>query len=173
MDQFHVVNHHEGKPSGEKRNVLTEAARIVRGQIKPLSDYCEQDFDALIFPGGFGVAKNLCTWAIEGDQCTVYPEVERAVMKTFEAKKPIGAMCIAPVILARLFHGSQFTTGQDPVSGKFIENTGNRYVQTGHGEVVTDPVRKLFTTPCYMLDATISQVAAGTENIVTAMLRAI
>jgi len=172
MDQFHVINHLDGKPASEKRNVLVEAARIARGQISPLSQYREQDFDALIFPGGFGAAKNLCNWAIEGDNCTVNPEVARAVMETFEAKKPIGAMCIAPVILARLFHGSQLTTGQDSASGNFIEATGNRYIQTSHGEVVTDPVRKLFTTPCYMLDATISQIAAGTENLVTAMLRA-
>ena len=87
-----------------------------------------------------------------------------------EAGKPIGAMCIAPVILAILFRGVKLTTGQDPASGEFIERKGNRYVETEHAQVVTDPVHKLFTTPCYMLDATISQIAEGTQNLVNAML---
>ena len=88
----------------------------------------------------------------------------------FEAKKPIGAMCIAPVILAKLFKGSNFTTGNDPASGAFIRKMGNKYSPTGHGEVIVDKIRNLYSTPCYMLDATISQIAEGTENIVKAMI---
>jgi enhancing lycopene biosynthesis protein 2 len=80
-------------------------------------------------------------------------------------------MCIAPVILASLFEGSRFTTGQDPDSAGFIEKTGNRSVVTTHGEVIVDTVRKLYTTPCYMLDASISQIAEGTENIVGMILK--
>jgi enhancing lycopene biosynthesis protein 2 len=154
----------------EKRNVLVESARIARGNIKPLSSFKASDFDAMIFPGGFGAAKNLCDWALRGDNCTVNHDVEKAVKGMFEAGKPIGAMCIAPVILAKLFKGSNFTTGDDPASESFIEKTGNKYSKTEHGEVVIDKVRNLFTTPCYMLDATISQIAEGTENIVKAMM---
>jgi enhancing lycopene biosynthesis protein 2 len=170
--QHHVVNHVTGNETSEKRNVLAESARIARGNIKPLSDFRAAGFDAMIFPGGFGAAKNLCNWAIKGDDCTVNPDVEKAIKAMFEAGKPIGAMCIAPVILGKLFKGTNLTTGQDPASKHFIEKNGNRYTPTTHGEVVVDKVRKLFTTPCYMLDATISQIAEGTGNIVREMMKA-
>lgn len=172
VPQHHVINHLTGEVTTESRNVLTEAARICRGNIKPLSAFDPDLVDALIFPGGFGAAKNLSTWAYEGDNCRVNPEVERAVMQMYEAKKPIGAMCIAPVILARLFNGTNLTTGQDPASGAFIEKTGNTYTPTSHGEVITDPTRKLFTTPCYMLDSTLAEIEEGTGNIVRLMLQA-
>jgi enhancing lycopene biosynthesis protein 2 len=155
----------------EKRNVLVEAARIARGVIKPTSAFHAADFDALIFPGGFGAAKNLSTWAIDGDNCKVHPEVEKAVKEMVEAKKPIGAMCIAPVILAQLIKGTNLTTGQDKPSADFIEKTGSRYTSTTHGEVVIDKERKIFSTPCYMLDATIVQIEQGTQNIVREMLK--
>jgi enhancing lycopene biosynthesis protein 2 len=170
IQQHHVLSHVTGKEMPEQRNVLVESARIARGNILPLSVFKAADYDALIFPGGFGAAKNLCDWAFQGDQCTVNPGVEAAIKDMFEAGKPIGAMCIAPVIFARLFKGTNLTTGSDPASRDFIEKTGNRYTQTTHGEVVIDRVRKLFTTPCYMLDASISQIAADTENLVHEML---
>lgn len=170
VNQAHVINHLTGEVSPESRNVLVESARIARGEIRPLREYSPGRFDALIIPGGFGAAKNLCDWAFKGDECTVNPEVEKAVRAAVEAGQPVGAMCIAPVILARLFQGSDFTTGQDPASGSFIEKMGNRYTRTSHGEVVADRKRKLFTTPCYMLDARISEIATGTENIVREML---
>ena len=171
MVQHHVINHLNGDVMNEKRNVLVESARIARGAIRPVSDFRAQDFDALIFPGGFGVAKNLCTWAFEGDKCKVHPEVEKAIIEMHKAGKPIGAMCIAPVILGKLFKGSQLTTGQDKASGDFIEKMGSRYIPATHGEVVIDKEKKLFSTPCYMLDAGILQIAEGTENIVREMMK--
>lgn len=168
--QAHVINHLKGKESPETRNVLEESARIARGNIKPLSEYTPGSFDGLIIPGGFGAAKNLCDWAFRGDDCTVNQDVEKAILSTFKANKPIGAMCIAPVILAKLFKGSNLTTGQDPASGSFIKKMGNTYTHTTHGEVVIDREKRLFTTPCYMLDARIGEIAAGTENIVREML---
>ena len=171
MEQYHVMDHLHKKPAGEKRNVLTEAARITRGDIKPLGEFKASDFDALIFPGGFGAAKNLCSWAYEGESAKVNPDVEKAVKSMHEAGKPIGAMCIAPVILAVLFKGAKLTTGHDPASGEFIEKKGNKYIQADHAQVVIDPVHKIFTTPCYMLDATVSQIAEGTENIVNEMVK--
>ena len=170
MPQHHVINHLTGNAMPGERNVLVESARIARGAIKPLSLFKAVDYDALIFPGGFGAAKNLCNWAFKGDNCTVNTDVEIAIKAMFEAGKPIGAMCIAPVILATLFKGTNLTTGNDPASETFIETRGNKYTKTVHGEVVSDKVRNLFTTPCYMLDATISQIAEGTENIVKEML---
>jgi enhancing lycopene biosynthesis protein 2 len=169
--QHHVINHLTGSEVPEQRNVLVESARITRGNIKPLSEFRADSYDALIFPGGFGAAKNLCDWAIKGENCSVNPDVVAAVKSMSEADKPIGAMCIAPVILAKLFTEANFTTGNDPASKKFIEQMGNSYMHTTHGDVVTDYSRKLFTTPCYMLDASISQIALGAENIVSEMLK--
>jgi enhancing lycopene biosynthesis protein 2 len=171
MPMAHVIDHFRGTVTTEKRNVLVESARIARGKILPLSEYTPRSFDALIIPGGFGCAKNLCDWAFKGADCTVHPDVEKAVRATVAANKPVGALCIAPVILARLFSGTTLTTGQDPASGGFIEKTGNIYAQTNHGEVVIDPGKKFFSTPCYMLDASISQIAHGAENIVKEMLK--
>ena len=100
IPQYHVIDHLSGQPANETRNVLTEAARIARGNIRPLSSFQASAFDALVFAGGFGAAKYLCSWAYKGDRAKVNPDVEKAAKAMFEAGKPIGAMCIAPVILA-------------------------------------------------------------------------
>ena len=102
IEQHHVVNHITGDEMPEKRNVLIESARIARGQIKDLKEFQAKDFDAILFPGGFGVAKNLCDFAINGAECHVEHEVERSIRSMHEQKKPIGALCISPVLLARL-----------------------------------------------------------------------
>jgi enhancing lycopene biosynthesis protein 2 len=173
IPQHHVINHMTGEEMHEKRNVLVESARIARGNIKSLTRFKADHFDAIILPGGFGVAKNLCTWAFEGDNCSVNPDVEKAIKGMYAAKKPIGAMCIAPVILGKLFAGTNLTTGDDKASADFIKKMGSSYTRTTHGEVIVDKARKLFTTPCYMLDADIVKIAEGTENIVREMLKEI
>lgn len=168
--QHHVIDHVKGVEMNQERNVLTEAARIARGNILPLTAFSADDFDALVFPGGFGVAKNLCDWAFRGDNCEVDPQVERCVTAMAAAGKPIGAMCIAPLLLAKLFSGVRLTTGQDPASAGFIRHCGNTAVETNHGEVIEDTRYRLFTTPCYMLDASIVEIEAGTSNLIRAML---
>jgi len=171
MPQHHVINHLTGEEMHEKRNVLVESARIARGNIKSLTRFKADLFDAIILPGGFGVAKNLCTWAFEGDDCSVNPDVERAINEMYAAKKPIGAMCIAPIIIGKLFRGTNVTTGNDKASADFIKKMGSDYTKATHGEVIIDKSRKIFTTPCYMLDANIVQIADGTENLVMEMMK--
>jgi enhancing lycopene biosynthesis protein 2 len=173
ISQHHVVNHLTGKEMPETRNVLIESARTARGRIKPLSAFNARDFDALIFPGGFGVAKNLCTWAFDGPGCSVNAEVEKAVKDMASLKKPIGALCISPVILAKVLGNVEITIGNDSATAAGIEKTGAKHIKAGHGEVVRDPHRPVFTTPCYMLDADIVQIAEGAENIVKAILEEI
>ncbi|MDR1055492.1 MAG: isoprenoid biosynthesis glyoxalase ElbB [Prevotellaceae bacterium] len=170
IPQYHVINHLKGKVTGEQRNVLLESARIARRQAKPLSQFIASEYDAMVFPGGFGAAKNLCDYAFKGAGCTVNAEVEKAVKDMHAAGKPIGAMCIAPVILARIFRGSEVTVGAAGNDAANIEKMDARHVVTTHGEVVVDKSHKLYTTPCYMLDATIVQIAQGTENLINAML---
>lgn len=173
MDQAHVINHITGDEMDEKRNVLIESARIARGAIQPLSDYKAADFDAIIFPGGFGAAKNLCTLAFEGPECKVNGEVIRAVSETAEASKPIGALCIAPAMMAKILDGANVTIGQDEGTIGAIEAMGGTHTKTLQGETVTDAKFKLVTSPCYMLDSSISQIADGAENTVKKVLELI
>ena len=170
VEQYHVINHITGEEMLEKRNVLIESARIARGKIKDLKDYEANNFDALIFPGGFGAAKNLCDFAFKGENCAVNPDVEKAILKTAGQNKPIGALCISPVIIAKIFGDVEVTIGEEKGPAEAIEKMGATHIKTTHGEVIIDEKNNLFTTPCYMLDANIVQIAEGADNIVRAMM---
>jgi len=169
--QHHVINHLTGKEMPEQRNVLIEAARIARGKIFPLKDFRASDFDAIIFPGGFGVAKNLCNFAFKGADCQVNAEVEKAILDMHRQKKPIGALCISPVVVSKVLGDVELTIGSDPGTITGIEKMGSKHIKTTHGEVVHDTRHHVFTTPCYMLDANILQIYDGTSNIVQAMMQ--
>lgn len=168
--QHHVVNHLTGKPTGETRQVLVEAARIARGKISPLSDFRAGDFDILMFPGGFGVAKNFCSYAFEGASCTVNPEIEHAILSMHAAGKPIGALCITPVVLAKVLRDVTLTIGQDPGTARDVKAMGATHQATGHGEIVVDTKNKIVTSPCYMLNASITDIADGAIKTVEALL---
>ncbi len=168
--QHHVVNHLSGEEMPEKRNVLVESARIARGKIKPLNLFNPHLFDALLLPGGFGAAKNLSTFAFDGPDCQVNADVANAVKGMYQAGKPIGALCIAPVLLAKILGKGQLTIGQDQGTAIALEKLGASHQKTDHGEIVADFDNKLFTTPCYMLDADIVQIGQGAENIIKEMM---
>lgn len=173
IDQHHVINHYTGKEMKEKerRNVLVESARIARGDIKSLDEFNVNKFDALIFPGGFGAAKNLSSVAFKGAEAEVDEEVERAVKEMLAAKKPIGALCISPAVIAKIIGDVRVTIGQEEDTAKTIEAMGATHVTTDHGDVVIDDDKLVFTTPCYMLEADITQIWDGAFNIVEAMLK--
>jgi enhancing lycopene biosynthesis protein 2 len=163
QDQHHVINHMTGDEMPETRNVLVEAARIARGNIKPLSEYKAADYDALVMPGGFGAAKNLSSFAFDGPDCTVCEEVATVLKDARSADKPIGALCISPTILAKVFDNVTLTIGQDEGTAEAIEALGCFHEKTTHGQVVVDATAKIVTTPCYMLDANIAQIAEGAD----------
>ncbi len=171
IDQFHVINHITGKEMEETRNVLVESARIARGKIQNLNQFDPKAFDGLLFPGGFGAAKNLSSWAFDGADATVLPVVEAAIRGMVELRKPVGALCISPVILAKVLGEVNLTIGNDEGTIDALESLGAKHVYTTHGEVVVDPEHNLVTTPCYMLDATIVQIAEGADNVIDAMLK--
>ena len=171
IPQHHVINHITGDEMQETRNVLVESARIARGDIKDIKDYNAEDFDGLIFPGGFGVAKNLSTVAFHGPDAQVNEEIARAVKETYEHGKPIGALCIAPAMMAKIFDNATVTIGQDQGTIEAIEKMGGTHINTTHGDVVYDDNLNLFSTPCYMLDANILEIGEGADNIVSAMLK--
>ena len=170
IEQHHVINHLTGKEMNETRNVLIESARIARGKIKPLSEFNPKDFDFLLFPGGFGAAKNLSNYAFKGADCSINEDVEGAIKSMVELKKPIGALCISPVLLGKLLDGVKLTIGEDEATIKELNKMGAKHKETTHGEIIIDEKFKIVTTPCYMLDATIDQIGKGSENIVKALL---
>lgn len=170
VPQHHVIDHLTGSEMPEARNVLIESARIARGRIRPLSAFQPAEFDGIVFPGGFGAAKNLSSFAFDGPGCSVNPDVEAAIAGMRAAGKPIGALCIAPAVMARVLGTVELTIGDDAGTAAALGQMGAHHVQAGHGEVVIDRAARLATTPCYMLDATISQIAEGADNVVRAVL---
>lgn len=170
-EQFHVVNHITGQPTDEKRNMMVEAARIARGNVKPLSQCNSADFDALVFPGGNGSAKNLFTYAIDGPDFSVREDVVKVIKDFHTAKKPIGALCIAPVMIAKVLGNVTVTVGQDESTIENVMSFGSGHQVTNQKEVCVDEENKVFTSPCYMLPARISDIADCADNLVKAMLR--
>jgi enhancing lycopene biosynthesis protein 2 len=171
--QRHVVNHLTGQPAeGETRNVLVEAARIARGKVTDLAGFDPSALDALVLPGGFGAAKNLCDFAFRGADCEVHPEVARVVRAVHAGGKPVGALCIAPVLLARLLGAEKprLTIGSDPGTAAAIGKMGGEHVSCAGGRAVVDKEKRLVTTPAYMLDSPISEVSAGIEKLVAELL---
>lgn len=172
--QYHVINHLTGEEMQERRNVLVESARIARGDIKPLNEFDGEKFDAIIFPGGFGAAKNLSTVAFDGADATINPIVEKAVNQMLELNKPIGALCISPAFIAKIIGDQvEVTIGSDEGTAEAIVKMGAKHVVTTHGEVVVDQKHRVFTTPCYMLDATIMDIENGAMNVVKAMMESL
>ncbi len=173
VDQMHVVDHVKSAPAeGQRRRVLEESARIVRGQIVELSKVSASDLDALIFPGGYGVAKNLCTFAVEGRSMRVLPAVERLARDVRQAGKPSGYVCIAPVVAARLFGGEgvRLTIGNDRDTAAAMESWGARHVDCKVEDIVVDERLKIASTPAYMLGPWIAPVATGIDKLVSAVL---
>ena len=171
MAQHHVTNHLTSKTAeGETRNVLAESARIARGVIKPLSEFNESEFDALLLPGGFGAALNLSTFALDGPGCTVNKDLEKAIKAIAAAGKPIGSLCITPAIMAKVLGDVELTIGSDPDTAAAVEKLGAKHKVTTFGEIIIDKGHKLVTAPCYMLDTKVTHVADEAQKVVNAVL---
>ncbi|GGJ96343.1 isoprenoid biosynthesis glyoxalase ElbB [Pseudomonas matsuisoli] len=171
VEQMHVINHLNGEEMPEKRNTLVEAARIARGEIKDVREARMEDFDALIVPGGFGSAKNLCDFAIKGADCSVQPDVLQLAQAFADARKPIGLICISPAMSARIFgEGVECTIGHDADTAAAIEKMGGVHKPCDVDGIVEDTNRKLVTTPAYMLAKSISEAASGITKLVDRVL---
>ena len=172
IEQMHVVNHLTGEVAeGESRNVLVEAARLARGEIKNLAQANADDFDALIVPGGFGAAKNLSDFAVNGPQLTVNEDFKTFVQAMHGAGKPVGLVCIAPAMSGVLFgEGVQCTIGTDADTAAAIEATGAKHQNCPVEDICVDEAKKLITTPAYMLAGKISEAASGINKLVDKVL---
>jgi enhancing lycopene biosynthesis protein 2 len=170
------VDHLAGKETGAVRNVLVESARIARGKIKNIAEVKAADIDAIIFPGGFGAAKNLCTFAFNGADATVQPDVARLLKEMVALKKPIGAICIAPALIAATLGkecAPAVTIGNDSGTAAAINQTGSKHVECPVTDFVIDRGNKIVSTPAYMLANSISEAAEGIEKTVKAVIELI
>jgi enhancing lycopene biosynthesis protein 2 len=171
--QADVVDHVTGKVTGEKRNVLQESARIARGKVVDVAKAQAADLDAVILPGGFGAAKNLSTFAMDGASCTVDESVALLLREMHAEGKPIGALCIAPAVLAKVFGetvGPELTIGRDKKTASALQAMGAKHHDAGVTDIVVDERNRIVTTPCYMLATRIRDVAVGAEKTVQAVL---
>lgn len=171
IKQMHVINHLTGEEMHETRNVLVEAARLTRGHIKPVTDAKVADFDALIVPGGFGAAKNLSNFATAGAQLTVNPEFLAFAQAMHKAGKPVGLICIAPVMAAAICGKTVKTTiGHDQETAAAINATGAVHCDCKVSDTCVDKEKKLVTTPAYMLAHSIAEAATGINKLVDEVL---
>ena len=171
MAQLHVINHLTGEEMPESRNVLVESARIARGEIKDIAEANAEDFDALIVPGGFGAAKNLSNFAIEGAGCSINPQVLALAEAFVEAGKPLGLICISPALAAKIYGpGVTCTIGNDTDTAAALDKMGAHHQECTVEDIVEDTVRKLVSTPAYMLGKNISEVASGINKLVDRVL---
>lgn len=177
-DQFHVINHIDGSLMPEKRNMLIEAARITRGEIQDIHSIQPAEIDALLIPGGFGSAKNFTTWAFEGNKSTILPIIKLLLINLINVGKPIVALCVSPVVLAKALQDSEIslhmtigsTTDASPYDISSFQNgmeqIGCKTEEKTIGEVLVDQKNRIITAPCYMMDAGIVQIR---ENIKLAL----
>ncbi|MEW6238865.1 MAG: isoprenoid biosynthesis glyoxalase ElbB [Candidatus Omnitrophota bacterium] len=172
--QMHVIDHAAQQPANETRNVLVESARIARGNIAPLSQLNMERVDAVIFPGGFGAAKNLCTYAVDGDACRIDSDAARVIQDAHAKGKVIGAICISPVLVALALKDkgvkAVLTIGTDAATAGSIRAMGSENRPASVSEIVVDEKNRIVTTPAYMLGPTISKVAEGIEKLVNKVL---
>lgn len=174
-DQVHVVNHLTGEVvEGEKRNILVESARIARGNIRDIATVSANELDAVVMPGGYGAAKNLCDFAFKGEKCEVLPEVARLIQEMHRAGKPVVAICIAPAVAVRALTGigvkPKVTIGTDPQTAQALEAMGGKHEPHSVAEVALDLENKVITTPAYMLAQRISEVAEGIGNTIDRLM---
>ena len=172
IPQAHVINHMTGEEMpGESRNVLIEAARVARGEIIDLAEANPADYDALIVPGGFGVAKNLCDFAFKGDAMQINPSVKTFIQAVHQAGKPVGLICIAPTMAAQLFgEGTACTIGTNEDVAAAIGKMGGKHISCPVTDVVVDEAKKLITTPAYMEAGRIREAADGIEKLVAQLI---
>lgn len=178
-DQFHVINHVTGEPMNESRNMLVEAARIARGNIVPIQDIQPSDIDALIIPGGFGSAKNFTKWAFEGPDGGILPEVKLLLVNLVNIGKPIAALCVSPVVLAKALEDSSIhpslTIGSTAAPSPYdieafsqgLQKTGASTTYKTVQEILVDTENKIVTAPCYMMEANISEIWNNIRQAVT------
>jgi enhancing lycopene biosynthesis protein 2 len=171
--ELNEMNHCSMELTGAKRKVLVESARIARGKIRNITEVKATDLDALVFPGGFGAALNLCDFGQKGAAGSVNPEVARLTRDMYAAQKPIGAICIAPALIAAILGkeaAPTLTIGTDPGTAAEVEKTGAKHQNCPADGFVVDQANKIVSTPAYMTANSISEVYEGIGKCIKAVV---
>lgn len=174
ISQYDVVNHASGKSQSEARNVLVESARIARGKISNLKDFCAENFDAIICPGGFGAAKNASDFALNGAKATLNKDLEKALLDFFKLNRPMGFACISPASIAAVALGKfgvELTIGSDPQTADALESFGAIHKNCPATDFIKDSRYPIYSTPAYMLASNSAEVFEGISKMVKAMLK--
>lgn len=172
IEQMHVINHLTGEEMPESRNVLVEAARLARGEVIDLAEAKPEDYAGIIFPGGFGVAKNLSNFAVAGAEMMLDPVVAQFARAVHDKNKVIGLVCIAPTMAPLLFgEGTKCTIGNDADTAAAINAMGGTHQECTVDACVIDEAKNIVTTPAYMLAGRISEAAAGINQLVAAVIK--
>lgn len=181
-NQHHVVNHLNGEEQKESRNMMVEAARIARGEITEINDIAPADIDMLVIPGGFGSAKNFTSWAFEGPNSEILPEVKLLLVNMVNVGKPIVALCVSPVVVAKAFEDSDvktfMTIGSDKAESDYdikgfvdgLSKTGVATTMKLANEINVDRVNKVVTAPCYMMKSDLITLRNNIANAINAGL---
>jgi enhancing lycopene biosynthesis protein 2 len=181
-NQHHVINHSTGEEMKETRNMLVEAARIARGNIVSIDQISPADIDGLVIPGGFGNAKNLTKWAFEGPDGTILPEVKLLLVNLINVGKPIAALCVSPVVVAKALEGSSIhpyltlgtTKEESPYDisafSQGLEKTGAHAVEKNIREINIDRENRIITAPCYMMNATLPEIRKNIQQAIDELI---
>jgi enhancing lycopene biosynthesis protein 2 len=184
-NQHHVVNHLTGEEMPESRNMLVEAARIARGAVHDISTFDNTQIDALVIPGGFGSAKNFTTWAFEGPNGSILPEIKELIQQCISDKKPIAALCVSPVIVGLALNQSDLqatmTLGTDKEKSPYeinafssgLSQTGVQVEMKTIREIALDEKLKIVSAPCYMMDASIVEIRTNIQQAMQALIQLI
>lgn len=173
--EFTPIDHLTGKPESARRDVRVEAARIARGKLVDLASLRADDFDTVVMPGGYGAAKILSDFQSAGAKARVRPDLAKLLGDLRAAKKPIGAICIAPAIVAAVLRDrgerARLTLGNDPAMAQLLRELGQEPVDCAVDQCVVDEAQRIVSTPAYMYDARIADVARGIERFVEALAK--
>jgi len=177
LTQSRVVDHLSGKvdPDASPRRVPAEAARIARGKLLDIASVRDNELDALVFPGGEGVANVLSDYADKGVVCKVHPEVERLLKAMLARRRPMAFICLAPILAARVLGpvaGVRITLGAracEPAKHAAVMGADVRPCPVR--EIMVDQKTSVVSTPAYMVDdARLIDVAVGIDKAVRAVL---
>jgi len=171
VTQPSVINHVDmSVDATATRSVLQESARLVRGRIKPITMANIAEYDAIIFQGGLGAVTTLCNWLTEKSDFSFNLDVQQFIEAAVKYKKPMGFICIAPMMITKIYKNAKFTIGDDVNIAKQINAMGGQHINCAADDVVIDIEHKVVSTPANMIAKNISEVYIGINKLVNALV---
>ncbi len=176
-DQYEVFNHQTRKSAEleQKRNQLTESARLLNGSVSEIEDVCEDDLDLLLIPGGKGVLNSLSTFEDEEEQFRVNNGLQRLLVNCFKKRKPLGAAGEGVFILAKSLENvaaNLMVTASGNPSRRLsvVEKLAIDHVPCEEGEVCVDKTNRIVTAPLLSRFKNLAEKKVNIEKLVEKLL---